>query len=53
MIVRLAAQGLTKADLMGELGPLIALPAHQLALPFSRAAWREMMLCDSLTGTTL
>jgi transposase-like protein len=51
--IRLAAQGLTKADLMGELGPLIALPAYQLALPFSRAAWREITLCDSLTGTTL
>jgi transposase-like protein len=49
----LAAQGLTKADLMGELGPLIALPAYQLALPFSRTAWREMMLCNDLTGTTL
>ena len=49
----LAAQGLTKANLMGELGPLIALPAYQLALPFSRTAWREMMLCESLTGTTL
>jgi hypothetical protein len=36
--IRLVAQGLTKADLMGELGPLIALPAYQLALPFSRTA---------------
>jgi transposase len=51
--IRLAAQGLTKANLTGELGPLIALPAYQLALPFSRAAWREMTLCDSLIGTTL
>jgi hypothetical protein len=51
--IRFAAQGLTKADLMGELGPLIALHAYQLALPFSRAAWREMMLCGSLTDTTL
>jgi transposase-like protein len=51
--IRLAAQGLTKTDLMGELGPLIALPAYQLALPFSRAAWREMTLCDNLTDTTL
>jgi transposase len=51
--IRLAAQGLTKTDLMGELGPLIALPAYQLALPFSRAAWREMMLCNNLTDTTL
>jgi transposase len=42
--IRLAAQGLTKADLTGELAPLIALPAYQLALPFSRAAWREMTL---------
>jgi hypothetical protein len=29
------------------------LPAYQLALPFSRDAWREMMLCNSLTDTTL
>jgi transposase-like protein len=51
--IRLAAQGLTKTDLMGELGPLIALPAYQLALPFSRTAWREMTLCNNLTDTTL
>jgi transposase-like protein len=51
--VRFAAQGLTKADLMGELDPLIALPAYQLALPFSRDAWREMTLCNCLTDTTL
>jgi hypothetical protein len=49
----LPAQGLTKSDLMGELGPLIALPAYQLALPFSQAAWREMFLSNDLTGTTL
>jgi transposase-like protein len=51
--IRFAAQGLTKADLMGELDPLIALPAYQLALPFSRDAWREMTLCNFLTDTTL
>jgi hypothetical protein len=51
--IRLAAQGLTKAALMGELSPLVALPAHQLALPFSRSAWREIMVCHDLTGTTL
>jgi len=51
--IRLAAQGLTKIDLMGELSPLIALPAYQLALPFSRDAWREMTLCNNLTDTTL
>ena len=51
--IRLPAQGLTKSDLMGELGPLIAWPGYQLALPFSRSAWREMLLCSDLTGTTL
>ena len=51
--ISLPAQGLTKSDLMGELGPLIALPAYQLALPFSQAAWREMILSNDLTGTTL
>jgi hypothetical protein len=47
------ARGLTKSDLMDELGPLMALPAYQLALPFSLSAWRETMLCTPLTGTTL
>lgn len=51
--VRLAVQGLTKAELMGELSPLITLPAYQLALPFSRSTWREIMVCNGLTGTTL
>jgi len=51
--IRLPTRGLTKSDLMGELGPLLALPAYQLALPFSPATWREMMLCTELTGTTL
>lgn len=50
---RLPVQGLTKSVLIGELGPLIALPAYQLALPFSPSAWREMTLSDGLTGTTL
>jgi hypothetical protein len=51
--LRLAAKGLTKAVMMGELDPLTSLPAYQLALPFSRQAWREMLLCQDLTGTTL
>ena len=51
--IRLTAQGLTKAKLMGELAPLTALPFYQLALPFLRTTWREMMLCNELTGTTL
>jgi len=51
--VRLVAHGLTKAALMGELSPLVVLPAYQLALPFSRSTWREIMMCNDLTGTTL
>ena len=50
---RLAAQGLTQEALMGELDPLTSIPAYQLALPFSRQAWREMMLCQDLCDTTL
>ena len=34
-LVRVPAQGLTKAELMGELAVLQALPMYQLALPFS------------------
>jgi hypothetical protein len=51
--IRLPVQGLTISVLIGELGPLIALPAYQLALPFSPSAWREMTLSNGLTGTTL
>jgi hypothetical protein len=51
--IHLAVQGLTVAALMGELSPLVMLPAYQLALPFSRSTWREMMMCNDLTGTTL
>lgn len=51
--IRIPAQGLTKTALMGELSPLMACPAYQLALPLSPSAWREMMLANSLTGTTL
>ena len=49
----LPAQGLTKSALMGELSPLMACTTYQMALPFSQAAWREMMLANELTGTTL
>jgi hypothetical protein len=51
--MRLPVQGLTTSILIGELGPLIALPAYQLALPFSPTTWREMTLSNDLTGTTL
>jgi transposase len=51
--VPLPALGLTKQDLMGDLGPLVALPAHQLPLPFSSDEWRTLHLSQYLTGTTL
>jgi hypothetical protein len=51
--IRFLCQGLSKADLMGELVPFITWPAYQLELPFSRAAWRKILICDNLIGTTL
>jgi hypothetical protein len=51
--LRLAAQGLTKAELMGELAVLQALPMYQLALPFSLVAWRQLEYAHNLIGTTL
>lgn len=47
---RLPANGLTKEALMGELSPLSAFPAHQLALPFSPQARRQLLLCQMLSG---
>jgi hypothetical protein len=46
-------KGLTKETLMGELDPLLSLPAYQLALPFSPQAWSTILLCQTLTDTTL
>ena len=51
--IRLAARGLTKEALMGELDPLTTLPVYQLALPFSLQAWRETLTCQELGDTTL
>jgi hypothetical protein len=51
--IRIPTRGPTKSALMGELTPLTACPTYQLALPFSPSAWREMMLANNLTGTTL
>jgi hypothetical protein len=51
--IQLAAQGFTKAELMGELAVLQALPNYQLALPFSLEAWRQLVYAHNLTGTTL
>jgi transposase InsO family protein len=52
-LVRVPAQGLTKAELMGELATMQALPAYQLALPFSLEAWRQCEYANHLIGTTL
>jgi hypothetical protein len=48
----LAPQGLTKTDLMGELSGVVGLPAYQLALPFTQAAWRQLEYVRTLAGTT-
>ena len=48
----IAPQGLTKTDLMGELGHLLALPVYQLALPFTHEAWRQLEYTHALAGTT-
>lgn len=51
--ITIEPQGLTTTDLMGELGSLQALPAYQLALPFTHTAWRQLEYARSLAGTTL
>jgi len=51
--IQLSVQGLTKAELMGELATLQALPVYQLALPFSLAARRQLEYAQNWTGTTL
>lgn len=52
IILTFTPQGLAKTDLMGELGHLLALPAYQLALPFTQEAWRQLEYTHALTGTT-
>src|SRR5215470_3727063 len=39
--ITIAPQGLAATELMGELAGLLALPAYQLALPFTQEAWRQ------------
>jgi hypothetical protein len=51
--ITFAPKGLTKTDLMGELGLLLALPVYQLALPFTHEAWRQLEYTRVLAGTTL
>jgi hypothetical protein len=36
---------------MGELAGLMALPAYQLALPFTHEAWRQLEYARTLAGT--
>jgi hypothetical protein len=50
--VTLTPQGLSKSELMGELAVLLALPAYQLALPFTHEAWRQLEYARALAGTT-
>jgi len=49
---RLPIKGLTKTDLMGELGPLAHMDCFQLALPFTWDEWRVIRLCETLGVTT-
>ncbi len=51
--IRLAAKGLTKEWLMGELDPFTTLPVYQLALPFSLQTWRQNILGQAWGDTTL
>ncbi len=50
--ITLVPQGLSKPELMGELADLLAVPAYQLALPFTHAAWRQLEYTRTLAGTT-
>jgi hypothetical protein len=50
--ITIAPQGLTKTDVMGELGQLLAVPAYQLALPFTQEAWHQLECTRTLAGTT-
>jgi hypothetical protein len=51
-IKRLPIQGITVPALIGELGPLVNLPAFQLALPLTWEAWRMLRLNDTLGAMT-
>ena len=45
---RLAIKGITPETLIGEMGPLVGLPAFQLALPVTWDTWRTARHCDTL-----
>lgn len=48
----LPIKGISKTELMGELGPLVHLDQFQLALPFTWDDWRRIQLCEHLSDTT-
>jgi hypothetical protein len=52
-VLSVPMQGLSKADLMGELAGLVRLPTYQLALPLSTPACRQQIYASCLEGTTL
>jgi len=47
---RLPIKGMTKTELMGELGPLVSLHQFQLALPFTWDEWRVTRLSETLVS---
>ena len=51
-VIPIHLEGMTRADLLGELSNLVSLPSYQLALPLSAAAWRELEYAAALSGTT-
>ncbi len=49
--VTVTARGPTSADLMGDLAWMLALPAYQLAFPFSPEEQRRLALVERLSCT--
>jgi transposase InsO family protein len=47
---RLPIKGITKTELMGEMGPLVNLDQFQLALPFTWDEWRVSRLSETLVS---
>lgn len=47
---RLPIKGISKSELMGELGPLVNLHHFQLALPFTWDEWRVTRLSETLVS---
>ncbi len=52
MSKHLPIKGISKAELIGELGPLVHLDGFQLALPFTWDEWRGIQLCETLGDMT-